>query len=124
MVCSTIRHGMQGKARQIWLGGLCQRVRGALLGMSWGDGLRLVHLALSVCAIIQAGDGGWQVMLALVVNLLCAWTRFMRCGVYARLERLFDEDENKNDNDNENENETITLKTIQVWRQGQQWMWR
>ena len=71
---------------------------GALLGMSWGDGLRLVHLALSVCAIIQAGGEGWQVMLALVVNLLCAWTRFMRCGVYARLGRLFDEDENKNDN--------------------------
>ena len=98
MVCSTIRHEMQSKARQIWLEGLGRGVLGALLGMSWGDGLRLVHLALSVCAIIQAGGEGWQVMLALVVNLLCAWTRFMRCGVYARLERLFAREENDKDN--------------------------
>ena len=56
--------------------------------MSWGERLRLVHLLLSVGAMLQYGGQGRVLMLVLVVNLLCAWTRFMRCGLYHRLERL------------------------------------
>lgn len=56
--------------------------------MPWGERLRLVHLLLSVGAMLQYGGQGRVLMLVLVVNLLCAWTRFMRCGLYHRLERL------------------------------------
>jgi hypothetical protein len=56
--------------------------------MSWGERLRLVHLLLSVGAMLQYGGQGRVLMVVLVVNLLCAWTRFMRCGLYHRLERL------------------------------------
>ena len=58
--------------------------------MSWGERLRLVHLLLSVGAMLQYGGQGRVLMVVLVVNLLCAWTRFMRCGLYHRLERLCD----------------------------------
>ena len=60
----------------------------ALRGMSRGERLRLVHLLLSVGAMLQYGGQGRVLMVVLVVNLLCAWTRFMRCGLYHRLERL------------------------------------
>lgn len=56
--------------------------------MSWGERLRLVHLLLSVGAMLQYGGQGRVLLVVLVVNLLCAWTRFMRCGLYHRLERL------------------------------------
>ena len=79
---------MQSKGKQTRTRGLCQRAMEALRGISWGERLRLVHLLLSVGAMLQYGGQGRVLMLVLVVNLLCAWTRFMRCGLYHRLERL------------------------------------
>ena len=80
---------MQSKGKQTGTRELCQGAMEAFLAMSWGERLRLVHLLISVGAMLQAGGEGWMIVLLLVVNLLCAWTRFMRCGIYIRLERLW-----------------------------------
>jgi hypothetical protein len=79
---------MQSKGKQTGTRGLCRGAMEALRGISWGERLRLVHLLLSVGAMLQYGGQGRVLMVVLVVNLLCAWTRFMRCGLYHRLERL------------------------------------
>ena len=77
--------------------------------MSWGERLRLVHLLLSVGAMLQYGGQGRVLMVALVVNLLCAWTRFMRCGLYHRLERLCDLETDNINTKNDCSMETKTM---------------
>ena len=74
-----------------------------------GERLRLVHLLLSVGAILQYGGQGCVLMLVLVVNLLCAWTRFMRCGLYHRLERLCDLETDSINTKNDCSMETKTM---------------
>ena len=81
----------------------------ALLATSWGERLRLVHLLISVGAMLQADGEGWMIVLLLVVNLLCAWTRFMRCGIYVRLERLWSLETDKINTKNDCSMETKTM---------------
>lgn len=81
----------------------------ALRGMSWGERLRLVHLLLSVGAMLQYGGQGRVLMVVLVVNLLYAWTRFMRCGLYHRLERLCDLETDSINTKNDCSMETKTM---------------
>ena len=110
VVCGgTLTGTMQSKGKQTRTRGLCQGAMEALRGMSWGERLRLVHLLLSVGAMLQYGGQGRVLMVVLVVNLLCAWTRFMRCGMYHRLERLCDLETDNINTKNDCSMETKTM---------------
>lgn len=100
---------MQSMEKETRTMGQGREVLEALLAMSWGERLRLVHLLISVGAMLQADGEGWMIVLLLVVNLLCAWTRFMRCGIYVRLERLWSLETDKINTKNDCSMETKTM---------------
>ncbi len=77
--------------------------------MSWGERLRLVHLLLSVSVMLQYGGQGRVLMMVLVVNLLWAWTRFMRCRAYGWLEGVWRQE---TDNSNIKQNCSMETKTM------------